>query len=178
MHHGGIHATIAGVVVGMMIPARPARRGREVLEELHGFIGTLLREPEDEALRTDQLLHIEEQLEDIEPPLNRFVHLWHGWSAFGIVPLFALANSGISLAGMSLADLLKPLPLGVMLGLFVGKQVGIFLFTWVAVKAEGGGDAGPGAAAAAARGGGGGAASASRWRCSWRGWPSPRSRSC
>ncbi|WP_309893486.1 Na+/H+ antiporter NhaA [Archangium sp.] len=135
MHHGGVHATIAGVVVGMMIPARPTRRGREVLEELHGFIGQLLREPEDEAVRTAQLLHIEEQLEDIEPPLTRFVHLWHGWVAYGIVPLFALANSGISLKGMQLSDLLKPLPLGVMLGLFVGKQVGIFLFTWVAVKA-------------------------------------------
>ena len=135
MHHGGVHATIAGVVVGMMIPAKPTRRGREVLEELHGFIGQLLREPEDEAVRTAQLLHIEEQLEDIEPPLTRFVHLWHGWVAYGIVPLFALANSGISLAGMSLSDLLRPLPLGVVLGLFVGKQVGIFLFTWVAVKA-------------------------------------------
>jgi NhaA family Na+:H+ antiporter len=134
MHHGGVHATIAGVVVGMMIPARPTRRSRDVLVELHGFIGQLLREPEDEAMRTSQLLQIEEQLEDIEPPLTRFEHLWHGWSAYGIVPLFALANSGISVAGMSLADLLKPLPLGVMLGLFVGKQVGIFLFTWVSVK--------------------------------------------
>jgi NhaA family Na+:H+ antiporter len=134
MHHGGVHATIAGVVVGMMIPAKPMRRGREVLEELHGFIGQLLKEPEDEAVRTGQLLHIEEQLEDIEPPLVRFEHLWHGWVAYGIVPLFALANSGISVKGMHLSDLLQPLPLGVMLGLFVGKQVGIFLFTWVAVK--------------------------------------------
>ncbi|PTL85704.1 Na+/H+ antiporter NhaA [Vitiosangium sp. GDMCC 1.1324] len=134
MHHGGVHATIAGVVVGMMIPARPTRRGRDVLEELHAFIGQLLREPEDESVRTSQLLHIEEQLEDIEPPLTRFEHLWHGWVAYGIVPLFALANSGISVKGMHLADLIKPLPLGVMLGLFVGKQVGIFLFTWVAVK--------------------------------------------
>ncbi|WP_257446150.1 Na+/H+ antiporter NhaA [Archangium lipolyticum] len=135
MHHGGVHATIAGVVVGMMIPAKPTRRGRDVLEELHGYIGQILKEPEDESVRSGQLLHIEEQLEDIEPPLNRFVHLWHGWVAYGIVPLFALANSGISVSGMRLSDLLEPLPLGVMLGLFVGKQVGIFLFTWVAVKA-------------------------------------------
>lgn len=134
MHHGGVHATIAGVVVGMMIPARPTRRGRDVLEELHGFIGQLLGAPEDEAARTHQLLHIEEQLEDIEPPLTRFVHLWHGWSAYGIVPLFALANSGISVKGMHLSELLLPVPLGVMLGLFVGKQLGVFLFTWLAVK--------------------------------------------
>ncbi|HYH95622.1 Na+/H+ antiporter NhaA [Hyalangium sp.] len=134
MHHGGIHATLSGVVLGMFIPTLPVRRGREVLNELASYISRTLKEPEDEAVRSAQILYIEEQLEDIEPPLNRFVHLWHGWVAFGIVPLFALANSGISLAGMSLADLAKPLPLGIIVGLFVGKQVGIFLFTWVAVK--------------------------------------------
>ncbi|WP_224240772.1 Na+/H+ antiporter NhaA [Hyalangium gracile] len=134
MHHGGIHATLAGVVLGMFIPARSVRRGREVLTELSAYIHRLVEEPEDEAVRGAQILHIEEQLEDIEPPLNRFVHLWHGWVAYGIVPAFALANSGISLEGMSLADLTKPLPLGIIVGLFVGKQVGIFLFTWVAVK--------------------------------------------
>ncbi|MBN1203411.1 MAG: Na+/H+ antiporter NhaA [Myxococcaceae bacterium] len=135
MHHGGVHATLAGVALGLCIPARPTRRGREVLTELSRYITRLVEEPEDEAVRGAQLLHIEEQLEDIEPPLNRFVHLLHGWVAFGIVPLFALANSGISLEGMSLADLAKPLPLGIIVGLFVGKQAGIFLFTWGAVKA-------------------------------------------
>ena len=107
-----------------------------MLTELSAYISRCVEEPEDEAVRSAQILHIEEQLEDIEPPLNRFVHLWHGWVAYGIVPLFALANSGISLEGMSLADLTKPLPLGIIVGLFVGKQVGIFLFTWVAVKAR------------------------------------------
>jgi Na+:H+ antiporter, NhaA family len=135
LHHGGIHATIAGVITGMMIPARPTRRGREVLQELHGFVDRLLNEPEDEEVRSGQLLYIEERLEDIEPPLTRFVHLWHGWVGYGIVPLFALANSGISVRGMHLADLLAPLPLGVMAGLFVGKQAGILLFTWASVKA-------------------------------------------
>jgi NhaA family Na+:H+ antiporter len=134
MHHGGIHATLSGVVLGMFIPARPVRRGREVLNELSSYINQCVEEPEDETVRGAQILYIEEQLEDIEPPLNRFVHLWHGWVAYGIVPLFALANSGISLEGMSLADLAKPLPLGIIVGLFVGKQVGIFLFTWVSVK--------------------------------------------
>jgi NhaA family Na+:H+ antiporter len=136
MHHGGVHATLSGVVLGMFIPAIPTRKGRDVLTELSTYISRTVEEPEDEAVRGAQLLYIEEQLEDIEPPLNRFVHLWHAWVAFGIVPLFALANSGISLEGMSLSDLTKPLPLGIMVGLFVGKQVGIFLFTWGAVKAR------------------------------------------
>ncbi|MBU8894654.1 Na+/H+ antiporter NhaA [Corallococcus sp. H22C18031201] len=134
MHHGGIHATLSGVVLGLCIPSRPTRRGMDVLQELQSYLNTCVSEPEDETRRGAQILHIEEALEDIEPPLNRFEHLWHRWVAFGIVPLFALANSGISLAGMGREELLSPLTLGVFFGLFVGKQVGIFVFTWVAVK--------------------------------------------
>ena len=55
--------------------------------------------------------------------------------AFGILPLFAFANAGVNLEGMSLAKLLDPIPLGILLGLFVGKQVGVFTFSWLAVKA-------------------------------------------
>jgi Na+:H+ antiporter, NhaA family len=54
--------------------------------------------------------------------------------AFGILPIFAFANAGVNLAGMSPRNLLDPIPLGIMLGLFVGKQVGVFTFSWVAVK--------------------------------------------
>ncbi|TQF11436.1 Na+/H+ antiporter NhaA [Myxococcus llanfairpwllgwyngyllgogerychwyrndrobwllllantysiliogogogochensis] len=134
MHHGGIHATLAGVVVGLCIPSRPTRPGRNVLEELSTYIRDCTQNAEDESMRSAQLLYIEDRLEELEPPLNRFEHLWHGWVAYGIVPLFALANSGISVAGMGWKDLLAPLPLGIIAGLFVGKQVGIFLFTLAAVK--------------------------------------------
>ncbi|WP_342381874.1 Na+/H+ antiporter NhaA [Myxococcus stipitatus] len=135
MHHGGIHATLAGVVVGLCIPARPTRPGREVMEELSTYVQGSIAKSEDESMRSAQLLYIEDRLEELEPPLNRFEHLWHSWVAYGIVPLFALANSGISLEGMGWADLLAPLPLGIIVGLFVGKQVGIFAFTVAAVKA-------------------------------------------
>ncbi|AGC45297.1 Na+/H+ antiporter NhaA [Myxococcus stipitatus DSM 14675] len=135
MHHGGIHATLAGVVVGLCIPARPTRPGRDVMEELSIYVQGSIAKAEDESMRSAQLLYIEERLEELEPPLNRFEHLWHSWVAYGIVPLFALANSGISLEGMGWADLLAPLPLGIIVGLFVGKQVGIFAFTLAAVKA-------------------------------------------
>lgn len=136
MHHGGIHATLAGVVVGLCIPSRPTRSGRDVLDELSTYINDCTQRAEDETMRGAQLLYIEDRLEELEPPLNRFEHLWHGWVAYGIVPLFALANSGISLDGMGWKDMLAPLPLGIIAGLFVGKQVGIFLFTLVAVKAR------------------------------------------
>lgn len=65
-------------------------------------------------------------------PLHRLEHALHPWSAFLIVPLFGFANAGVSLAGMPPAILLAPLPLGIALGLFLGKQVGIFGSIWIA----------------------------------------------
>ncbi len=134
MHHSGIHATISGVVVGLLIPARPPRDMRGVLEELHGYTGTLMAKPRDEELDAAEVLAIEEKLEDIEAPLNRFVHLLHPYVAFGIMPVFALANSGVDLSSVRLADLAMPIPLGAALGLFLGKQLGIFSFTYAAVR--------------------------------------------
>jgi NhaA family Na+:H+ antiporter len=61
-------------------------------------------------------------------------HSLHPWVAFGILPIFAFANAGVDLAGMRLSKLLDPIPLGILLGLFVGKQVGVFSFAWLAVK--------------------------------------------
>jgi Na+:H+ antiporter, NhaA family len=68
------------------------------------------------------------------PPLRRLEHSLHPWVAFGILPIFAFSNAGVNLAGLGLADLLHPIPLGIMLGLVVGKQVGVFAFAWAAVK--------------------------------------------
>jgi NhaA family Na+:H+ antiporter len=96
MHHSGIHATIAGVVLGLAVPATGAAEG-------------------------------------VEPPLGRFVRLLHPLVAFGVMPLFALANSGVSLRSFGVADLTAGVTLGVGLGLLVGKQLGIFAFTMAAV---------------------------------------------
>jgi NhaA family Na+:H+ antiporter len=72
--------------------------------------------------------------EAAESPL---IHLEHGlqpWVAFLIVPFFGFANAGVSFSGMSAATLLTPVPLGIMLGLFVGKQIGVLAFAWAAVR--------------------------------------------
>jgi NhaA family Na+:H+ antiporter len=93
----GVHATLAGVVTALFVPARdPAH-------------------PE-------------------HPPLTRLEHALHPWVAFGILPVFAFANAGVNLAGLGLDDLLQPIPLGIVLGLVVGKQAGVFAFAWLAVK--------------------------------------------
>jgi NhaA family Na+:H+ antiporter len=93
----GVHATLAGVITAMFIPAR---------------------NPADPA----------------HPPLPRLEHALHPWVAFGILPIFAFANAGVSLEGLSFRDLLQPIPLGITLGLLVGKQLGVFTFAWLAVK--------------------------------------------
>ena len=67
-------------------------------------------------------------LEDLE-------HSLHPWVAFAVLPLFAFANAGVSLQGFSFGDLLQPIPFGIAAGLFVGKTIGIFAATWLAIAA-------------------------------------------
>ena len=66
--------------------------------------------------------------------LLKLEHLLSPYVAFGIMPLFALANAGVVLKGMSFNSLLSPVPLGILCGLFFGKQIGVFLFSFIAVK--------------------------------------------
>ena len=67
-------------------------------------------------------------------PLERMEHALHPWVAFLVIPIFGFANAGVTLVGIDASALLDPLPLGIALGLLVGKQLGIFGFAWVAVK--------------------------------------------
>ncbi len=69
-----------------------------------------------------------------ESPLKQLEHSLHPWIAFGVLPLFAFANAGVSFDGMRVADLFAPLPSGIALGLVVGKQVGVFGFMLLAVR--------------------------------------------
>ncbi|MFA9407816.1 MAG: Na+/H+ antiporter NhaA [Candidatus Dadabacteria bacterium] len=72
--------------------------------------------------------------EDEPCPLREMEHSLHPWIAFGIMPLFAFANAGVSLKGMSFGSLFEPIPIGIALGLVIGKQVGVFGFSLAAVK--------------------------------------------
>jgi NhaA family Na+:H+ antiporter len=67
-------------------------------------------------------------------PLKTLEHDLHPWVAFGILPVFAFANAGLSLSGLTFSALLEPVPLGIALGLFLGKQLGIFSLCFLAVK--------------------------------------------
>lgn len=70
----------------------------------------------------------------VPAPLSRLEHSIHGWVAFLIIPVFGLANAGVSFAGLNPSDLLAPLPVGIALGLFLGKQLGIFTTLWLMVR--------------------------------------------
>lgn len=67
-------------------------------------------------------------------PLHQLEHALYPWVAFFIMPVFAFANAGVYLVGISVASLLAPIPLGISLGLFVGKPLGIFGFAWLATR--------------------------------------------
>jgi Na+:H+ antiporter, NhaA family len=70
-----------------------------------------------------------------DSPLHRLEHLLQPWVAFAIVPIFGFANAGVSFAGLDAATLVGPVPVGIALGLFVGKQLGVFVFAWAAIRA-------------------------------------------
>ena len=72
--------------------------------------------------------------DDVQSPLHRLEHALHPWVAFLIIPIFGFANAGVSFAGVGPSALLAPVPLGITLGLFIGKQIGVFGFAWAAIR--------------------------------------------
>ncbi|HEX7185841.1 MAG TPA: Na+/H+ antiporter NhaA, partial [Thermoanaerobaculia bacterium] len=138
----GVHATVAGVLLAMAIPSRTRinedeflRRAHRSVEAFEGACGpgtnVLTNQAQQEAL-----LNLETLCEQAQAPLQRMERKLHGIVAFGIMPLFALANAGVQLAGGDAGMALSgPVTLGILLGLVLGKPLGITLFSWIAVRA-------------------------------------------
>lgn len=74
------------------------------------------------------------ETDESESPLKNLEHALHPWVSFAIIPLFAFVNAGVDLSGISFTQLFSTVPLGILLGLFIGKQVGVFLFSWCWIK--------------------------------------------
>jgi NhaA family Na+:H+ antiporter len=131
----GIHPTLAGVVVGLMTPVH-AWFGRENFIEHADATVTALREQDDQSERTllPHLEHLDKARREAVSPVERIQYALHGWVAFGVMPLFALANAGVSVGDASFAREPLLVFLGVTVGLVLGKPLGILGFSWLATR--------------------------------------------
>jgi NhaA family Na+:H+ antiporter len=135
----GVHATVAGVLLAMTIPASarldPApflARSRNVLdrfEQAERPSNILTNAERQAALHT-----LENAAEQAQTPLLRMEHALHPWVSFFIMPVFALANAGVPLSGGGAAGITSPVPLGIIAGLVLGKPLGVTLFAWLAIR--------------------------------------------
>lgn len=127
----GIHATMAGVVLGLLTPARPwyspntfADASKSMLER---FRNALRRDPREAETALGE---IEELTAATEAPVHRLERRVRPWVIYGVLPLFALANAGVVLSGGAVGDAMRsPVTWGVITGLLFGKPLGIMLFS-------------------------------------------------
>ncbi len=130
-HKSGVHPTVAGVVLGLMTPARPWVDGG-ILANIVGELGRWLTgEEEPPAERKEELKQLSIAAREAVSPLERLETALHPWVAFGIMPLFALANAGVAIKHSALGE---PVVLAVAAGLVVGKPLGIVLLSWLSVR--------------------------------------------
>jgi Na+:H+ antiporter, NhaA family len=134
----GVHATLAGVALGFLTPARPMYRSDEFDRRARAILDEYPIEP-DSPMAQEHADHEALLLSDIAAeavsPLNRTEHRLQIWSSFLVVPVFALANAGVDFRGLSLTEALgSSIALGVTLGLVLGKAIGISLFAYVGLK--------------------------------------------
>ncbi len=138
-HESGVHPTVAGVLLAFTIPARPRidageflTRSRQALDEF-ASAGLEGADVVTSKAHQDAIFAMEVAAEEAQTPLQKLEDKLHGGVAFGIMPLFALANAGVPLTGGS-GVLASPVALGVVLGLVLGKPLGITLFAWLATR--------------------------------------------
>ena len=140
-YKSGVHATISGVLLALAVPARVKMDRYEFVRRTRSAIAHIdeggIKEGVEEVLTSDQhasLNEIERACKAVQMPLERIENHLHPWVTFCIVPLFAFTNAGLAIASDSLGKLQQPLGIGIVLGLLVGKPVGIFVCSWLAVK--------------------------------------------
>jgi len=136
----GVHATVAGVLLALTIPCNSridrkefVSKSRTILDDFErsGSGQGCIQEGQQAALQA-----LETNVQDVEAPLQRIEHTLHPWVAFFIMPLFALANAGVTLGSELMTSLANPISIGIAAGLILGKQVGIMAAVWLAIKSK------------------------------------------
>jgi Na+:H+ antiporter, NhaA family len=124
LHESGLNATLAGVVLGLMTPTRPARQPELIDADALADVSSLAAARQTATMAREAVSEVE-WLE----------HSLHPWTGFVVVPLFALANAGVVVSSETLRDAAtSPIAAGVVIGLVVGKPLGITAFAWLAVR--------------------------------------------
>jgi NhaA family Na+:H+ antiporter len=139
-YRSGVHATLTGVALGFLTPARPYYRPKEFDRRARAILDPF--RVDDETSEEEAIEHAEHEIRLLSEisretiaPLNRLEHRLAPWSSFLVVPLFALANAGVDFRGVNVLDsFTSKVALGVAIGLLVGKTIGISLFSWLAVR--------------------------------------------
>jgi NhaA family Na+:H+ antiporter len=136
----GIHATVAGILVALMVPMRAAIPPHRFAE----IVRSRLPELERSSVTRDSVLLEEEQLDllltlhdtaaDVRPPGLTLERALHPVQAYVVLPLFALFNAGITLDAGAVAGVTSAISLGVVFGLLIGKPLGLVLLSWLAVR--------------------------------------------
>jgi len=138
----GLHATVAGIVVALFIPAKGRYDTDRFMDEVMLIMSKFSCPTEGcgrDILLNERHLNAVQSLEiachNVETPLQRLETALHPWVAFMVVPLFALVNAGVHLGDMDLmAAVSDPITMGIIIGLVAGKPAGILVFSWIAVK--------------------------------------------
>ncbi|CAN5525827.1 sodium/proton antiporter NhaA [soil metagenome] len=127
----GVHPTISGVVLAICIPSRSRIDQRSFLQRTRELVNRIVAREEEQ---NDAIHALESLCEHVQSPLHRIEHSLQPWVSFGIMPLFAVVNAGVAFNSSVVTHLISPVSLGIILGLFLGKQLGVSFAVWLSVR--------------------------------------------
>jgi NhaA family Na+:H+ antiporter len=134
-YEAGVHPTIAGVAIGLLTPAEPFQRPSAVSDAAKQTAEETVDAPEPPDSDAPAWLRLASLSKEAVSPLARVEHALLPWSSWVIVPIFALANAGIEVGGRAVVDAMRsPVALGILLGLVLGKPIGVLLGSWSVVR--------------------------------------------